>query len=125
MARKPARRSSYDRAYYERNRKKILRKSAQRYKSRRAKILLYQRKYRRKTKAGTKNYRPMYARGMKSGKRPLYARLARLNAYRFIGRKRGKNSRALGRKSASFRRGKGSNVGRKPLSGGQRALKRR
>lgn len=121
MAKKSSR-SSYDRSYYEKNRKAILRKSAQRYKARRSKILQYQKKYRMKTKAGTSRYRPLYARGVNSGKRPLYRRLPRLNAYRFISRKRGANSRALGRKAPSFRRGKGSNVGRRPQTGGRRAF---
>lgn len=120
MARKTARRSSYDRSYYETNRKKILRKSAQRYKSRRAKILQYQKKYRRLTKAGTSKYRPMYARGAKNGKRPLYARLPRVNAYRFIGRKRGTASKALGRKASSFKR---TNI--RPRTGGTRAFTKR
>lgn len=116
--------SSYDRSYYERKRKVLLRKSARYYKANRAKRLAYQKRYRKRTKAGTKAYRPLYARGAKTGKRPLYARLARLNAYRFIGRKRGKKSQALGRKAPSFRRSNTSNVGRRPQKGGRSAFKR-
>lgn len=112
-------RSSYNRKSYEKNRKKILRKAKSYYKSHRAKILQRQKKYRTKTKAGTSAYKPLYMRGAKSGRRPLYSRLPRLNAYSFIGRKRGKKSKALGRKAPSFKR---TNL--RPSKGGRAFRKR-
>lgn len=113
-------RSSANRAYYEKKRKKILNRAKRYYKANRAKILARQKKYRMKTKAGTAAYKPLYARGSRRGKRPLFARLPRVNVYSFIGRRRSKNSKALGRKAPSFKR---TNV--KPRSGGGRAFRKR
>lgn len=115
-------RSSYSRASYEKNRKKRLTYARNYYKKHASKIKMYQKRYRKKTGVGKKR-KPLYARGGKTGKRPLYARLPRLNAYRFLTRKKGRNSKALGRKAASFRRGAGSNVGKKPQRGGARAFR--
>jgi len=116
-------RSSYNRSWYNAKRKTILRKAKAYYKTHRTKILARQKRYRMKTKAGTSAYKPLYARGNARGKRPLYARMPRLNVYSFISRKRGKPSKALGRKAPSFRRGGTSNTGRKPMKGGRRAFK--
>ena len=117
------RRSSYSRASYEKNRKKRLTYARNYYRKHASKIKQYQKKYRKKTGTGAKR-RPLYARGGKSGKRPLFARLPRLNVYRFLTRKKGKKSSALGRKAPSFKRGTGSNVGRKPQTGGGRAFRK-
>jgi hypothetical protein len=117
-----ARRSSYSRSSYEKHRKKRLAYARSYYKKHASKIKQYQKRYRKKTGVGTKR-KPLYARGGKTGKRPLFARLPRLNAYRFLTRKKGKPSGALGRKAPSFRRGAGSNVGKRPAKGGTRAFR--
>ena len=95
-------RSAYQRKYYEKKRKTILARARAHYRANRSAILLRQKKYRQKTKAGTSAYKPLYLRGSGKGKRPLYARLPRLNAYSFIGRKKGKKSKAMGRRAPSF-----------------------